>query len=305
MQGLAKVCFVLTLCVIFTAMSSAADRRFEKKFSGSPGGTLRLNTDVGSVTVTGSSSNEISIVAEISGSEREVSEFEITADQTSSGVDVRGRGKGGRGFWGFGSGSNDLDIRYTIAVPREYNLDVNTSGGNVSVSTIKGTIRGGTSGGNIDVVKVEGPINMRTSGGNLHAEEVTGKVAMETSGGNVDVASVTGDVDVSTSGGNIRLGNVDGVVRAETSGGDVVVRLKNVNKGIHVETSGGSIEVAIARNSGANIDASTSGGDVSCDLPITMTGKISESRIRGTVNGGGATVRAHTSGGDIRIIALD
>ena len=240
MQALTKLCSMIVLCIILTAMSSGADRRFEKKFSGSPGGTFRLSTDVGSVTVTGSSNNEISIVAELSGSEREVNEFEITANQTSTGVEVKGRGKGGRGFWGFWSGGSNLDIRYTIEVPREYNLEMNTSGGNVSISTIKGTIRGGTSGGNIDVVKVEGPIEMRTSGGNLHAEEVTGKVAMETSGGNVDVASVAGDVDVSTSGGNIRLGDVDGQVRAETSGGDVAVRLKNANKGIHVETSGGA-----------------------------------------------------------------
>ena len=63
--------------------------------------------------------------------------------------------------------------------------------------------------------------------------------------------------------------------------------------------------MAIAKNSGANIDASTSGGEVTCDLPITVTGKISESRIRGTVNGGGATVHAYTSGGDIRIVALE
>jgi DUF4097 and DUF4098 domain-containing protein YvlB len=302
MHGLIRPGFLMTLCLLVATVSSGADRHFEKKFSVGPGGMLRLSTDVGSVTVTGSSSNEVSIVAELRGSEHDVNDFEITADQSGTGIDVKGRSKGGHGFWNFGS--NNLDIRYTISVPKEYSLEMNTSGGNISVSTLKGSVKGGTSGGNIDVMKVEGPVDMHTSGGNMRAEGITGKVDMETSGGEVKVATVSGDVDVSTSGGDIRLSDVDGRVRAETSGGDVEVRLKNTNKGVYVETSGGNIELAMAKNSSASIDASTSGGDVTCDLPIMMSGKISESRIRGEINGGGAAVHARTSGGDIRIVAL-
>jgi hypothetical protein len=303
MRGLTRIGFLMTLCLILTAVTSGADRRFEKKFSVSAGGVLRLSTDVGSVTVTGGSSNEVSIVAELWGSERDVNEFEITADQSGSGVDVKGRNKRGRSW--FGMGGSNVDVRFTISVPRDYNLEMNTAGGNISVSTLKGWVKGGTSGGNVEVTSVEGTVNMHTSGGNVRAEGITGKVDMETSGGEVQVATVVGDVDVSTSGGNIGLRDVDGAVRAETSGGDVRVRLKNSNKGVYVETSGGNIELAMARNSSANVDASTSGGDVTCDLPITMTGKINESRIKGAINGGGATVHARTSGGDIRIVALE
>ncbi len=303
MHGLIKTGFLMTLCFMLAAVSFGADRRFEKKFSVSPGGTFRLNTDVGTVTVTGGSNNEVSVLAELRGSERDVNDFEITADQTGSGVDVKGRNKHGHGFFGFG-GSN-VDVHFTISVPHEYNLEMNTSGGNISITTVKGSLRGGTSGGNIEIAKVEGSVSLHTSGGNLRAEAITGKLDMETSGGEVEVLTVTGDVDVSTSGGNIKLSDVDGRVRAETSGGDIRVRLKNANKGIYVETSGGDIELAMARNSNANVDASTSGGDVTCDLPITMSGKISESRIKGAINGGGATLHARTSGGDIRIVALE
>ncbi len=305
MRFMIKSGLLMALCVMFAAVSSGADRRFEKKFSVSPGGTFRLNTDVGSVTVKGSSSNEVSVVAEIVGRERDVNEFEITADQTGSGVDVKGRARGGHGFWSFNWGNNDLDVHFTVSVPREYNLDMSTSGGNMSISDLKGSVKGSTSGGNIDIGTIEGSVHMRTSGGNVHAEGITGGLEMETSGGEVRVGTVTGDVNVSTSGGNIRLSDVDGKVRAETSGGDVSVRLKSANKGIYVETSGGNIELAMAKNSGADIDASTSGGDVTCDLPITMTGKISDNRIKGSVNGGGASVHARTSGGDIRIRALE
>jgi hypothetical protein len=72
---------------------------------------------------------------------------------------------------------------------------------------------------------------------------------------------------------------------------------------VYVETSGGDIDIRVPAGTGALIDASTSGGEVICDLPITMNGKLDESRIRGTINGGGEMIRARTSGGDIRVSA--
>ena len=101
----------------------------------------------------------------------------------------------------------------------------------------------------------------------------------------------------------MRINNVDGKVRAETSGGDIVVSTSGDNKGIFAETSGGDIDITIEKSAKANIDASTSGGAVYCNLPITMSGKIDESEMRGSVNGGGNMIHAHTSGGDVRIRA--
>jgi lia operon protein LiaG len=127
---------------------------------------------------------------------------------------------------------------------------------------------------------------------------------METSGGNVRIGDVKGVVDVETSGGEIELGAVEGRVHAETSGGNIRLKVAGGNEGIYAETSGGNIEVMIGKNVGAEIDAATSGGDVECDLPVTMKGKVSDSELRGKVNGGGKKIYAHTSGGNVRIKAI-
>jgi hypothetical protein len=289
---------VLVLCI---SVSLSADRRFEKKFSVNSGGTFTLSTDVGSVDIVGTNSNEVSIVADLRGRERDINDFEINAVKNDNGVEVTGRGRKSNWFWN----SNDMDVRYTVRVPHEYNLRLNTSGGDIGISTVKGKVQGETSGGNIRLADIEGEVNLNTSGGNINVDKAVGSVHMETSGGEIELAMVTGDVDVSTSGGNIRISDVTGKVRAETSGGDVIVRVKKENRGVYAETSGGDIEIAVAKDISANIDASTSGGEVTCDLPITMSGKIDESRIRGTVNGGGNTIHAHTSGGNVRIRATE
>ena len=285
------------LCLV-AAVAISAERKFERKFSVSSGGTLTLAPDVGSVEITGTSSTEVSVVAEIRGRQRDVDDFDVSAWQNDKGVEVKGRSKRSKLFSWFDDG---LEVGYIVHVPREYSVQVNTSGGDISIVSLKGRMRGETAGGDLNVRDVEGDVSMETSGGNIRAEKLTGSIHMETSGGDIVLASINGSVDVSTSGGNIRIGDVDGKINAETSGGDVVVKVKNENKGIHAETSGGNIDIIAPKNIAANIDASTSGGEVSCDLPVTMSGKLNESRIRGTVNGGGNPIYAHTSGGDVRI----
>ena len=290
---------VAMLCVLSAATLFAADRKFEKKFTVTSGGTFTISTDAGSVSVEGTGGSEVSILAEMQGRERDVNDFEITATQTGSGVEVTGRAR--RGGW-FG-GSMNLDIRFTVKVPHDYNLHLNTSGGDINAATLKGDVKGETSGGNIDVKDVQGAIGLNTSGGSIHVEKVNGSINMETSGGDITIATVTGNIDVSTSGGNIRINDVDGKVRAETSGGDVQVKVRSSNKGVFAETSGGNIDIVVAKDVAATIDASTSGGAVVCDLPVTVSGRIEESRVHGTINGGGNTIHAHTSGGDVRIRA--
>jgi hypothetical protein len=291
---------LLFLLVAGTALS--AQKKFEKKFQVSPGGTLTLGTDAGSVKVMGTSSNEVSIVADIRGREKDVESFEITADQTGNNVDVRGKlTKGSSWFWN----SVDIEVQYTVLVPREYSVKMHTSGGDIVVSDLKGRVDGKTSGGNVSIGGAEGDIDLETSGGNVEAEKCKGLLRMRTSGGEINVRENTGDVDLGTSGGDVKISDVEGKVRAETSGGSMYVKVKGSNKGVYAETSGGDIEIVVSKSVAADIDAATSGGSVHFDFPVTISGQIDESRVRGTLNGGGNTIHAHTSGGDVRFRSAD
>jgi hypothetical protein len=288
---------LLLVALCYAAVASAGERRFDKNFTVAPGGTLHLSTDVGSVEVTGTSAREVSVHAVIRGKESEINDFRVEAAQTGQGVEVTGKGRNTGWPWKW----DDVEVAFTISVPTEYSLKVNTSGGDITVSALKGMVDGETSGGNIHVKGIEGPVTMETSGGNVRIEQMTGNVHIETSGGNITASDVKGSLVVNTSGGNIEIGAIDGKITAETSGGDVSVQLNGANRGVYVETSGGDIDIRVPATISATVDASTSGGDVTCDLPITMNGKLDESRIRGTVNGGGEMIRARTSGGNVRI----
>jgi hypothetical protein len=280
----------------------SAESKFEKKFAVNPGGTLSITSDYGDIEIVGGSGSEVSVLARLTGSQKDLDDFEITATQTDGGVEVWGKSTRSRFFSWFG---RNLEIQFSIRVPREYSARISTSGGDIRVVTLKGAVEGETSGGDLDLKEIEGSVRLQTSGGNIRAEKLTGDVTVETSGGNIALAGLTGNVNAETSGGNIRVGEVDGKVRVETSGGDVVIRMKRVNESVFAETSGGDIEISVPGDLAASIDASTSGGEVRCDLPVTLSGKISEHRIRGTINGGGKTIHAYTSGGDVSIRAAE
>jgi DUF4097 and DUF4098 domain-containing protein YvlB len=299
MSVLRRIVVIGAMAGLLVGGASAASKKFQQSFSVSPGGKLTLETDGGSIHIVGTSGSQVSVTADITGREKEVNRFEVTADQHGNDVIVKGK-QTKSGSWFF-NWSNDLDVEYTIEVPAKYNVHLSTSGGNVNVTSVEGVVSGETSGGNVEMKGVKGQVEFSTSGGNISAEDCAGMVHMETSGGNIAITSITGDVDVSTSGGNVRVSSVNGKVHAETSGGDVVVKVKGDNKGVHAETSGGSIRIELPKTIAANIDAETSGGSVVCDLPVTMSGRIDEGRVKGTVNGGGATIFAHTSGGDVHI----
>lgn len=294
MRTLVLLTTPLLLC---SMLLPAAEKRFDRTFTASAGGTLTVRLDVGSVEVRGTSSGEVKITAILEGDRDAVEDYRMEAKESAGGVTFTGRTR--KSFWKFWSGE-DLDVQVTVLVPRSYNLRLETSGGDLSITGLDGRVDGNTSGGNIRARDVKGPLTVETSGGNLRFEDVTGDIAAETSGGNIDVRGVKGNVAVETSGGNVKVSDVDGRLRAETSGGNIHAGV-TVNRGVDLSTSGGDIVITLPAGTGAAIHASTSGGTVTCDFPITMQGAMDESRLQGTVNGGGESIRARTSGGDIRI----
>jgi DUF4097 and DUF4098 domain-containing protein YvlB len=288
----------LLLVAMMWGSTEGAERRFEKKFSVSPGGKLALQTDAGSVLVKGGSSGEVQILAELRGAKAEVEGFEISATQTAETIEVRGDARRSSKFSLF---RRDVNVKYVVTVPPEYNLRIRTAGGDIEINRSKGDVEAETSGGDVRVNGVEGHITVKTSGGDIHAEKVAGYLRARTSGGDIAMRTLSAEVDVSTSGGDIRLAGVEGKVSAATSGGDIALKMIDARKGVRAETSGGSITLSIPPSTAAEIDASTSGGDVRCTIPVTTAGKLEESRLRGTMNGGGSLILLRTTGGDVTI----
>ena len=324
---------VLTLVslTILTAFATTEENKHETR-PAKPGGTLVVDVDFGSIDVAPGENDKVVIDThrkiEASSKEKEEEYLKaapLTITTEGDKVVVRAIQKHeslGRQLWRM-IGHTRTEGHYAIKVPANFNLDLDTSGGDVSANGLTGNIKVDTSGGDLTFGQIHGDIHGDTSGGDITAKdcdgatvlgtsggriEVTGgrgKLSVDTSGGNVTVLNRVGDTKVESSGGKLRLGNISGKLSGDTSGGSVSAILPSPVAGdVRLETSGGSITVLTPANAALTIDAETSAGSVRSDLPISRSSSESDS-LKGTLNGGGTKLVLRSSAGSINIVSAE
>jgi DUF4097 and DUF4098 domain-containing protein YvlB len=306
----------LSLAILTLSAAAFAENRIEKTLKLAPGGEFRLDTDMGKVTLTGSSDSDAHVI--VTSRRKDLDDLmTFRWDESDGAVSIVAR-KRHKFDWFSSSGSN---VQYEIRVPAQTRVSIETSGGGINISGIQGEVRANTSGGGVGITDVVGDVLAETSGGGISLKNIKGRVTANTSGGGVDAVAidgpilaessggsielerVTGDIDADTSGGGIRIIEAGGHVKADTSGGGIEASFARGNsRGGSLETSGGGIEVKLDPNSDLTIDASGTG--VKTDLPLAVRGEVSRGSLSGTLGKGGNTLRLHTSGGSVRIQSL-
>jgi DUF4097 and DUF4098 domain-containing protein YvlB len=306
----------LALAILSLSGTALAETRIAKTLKLAPGGEFRLETDMGKVTLTGSSDADAHVV--VTSRRKDLDELlSFRWDESDGLVSIIARKKH-KFDWFSSSGDN---VQYEIRVPAQTRVSVETSGGGINISGIQGTVLANTSGGGIGITDVVGDVDVDTSGGGISLKNIKGRVSADTSGGGVEAVGiegpvraessggsielerVTGDIDADTSGGGIRIVEAGGRVKADTSGGGIEASFAKGNSmGGSLETSGGGIKVMLDPDSDLAIEASGTG--VKTDLPLAVRGEISRGSLSGTLGKGGNTLRLHTSGGSVRIQSL-
>jgi hypothetical protein len=280
-----------------------------KSFTVSPGGQLLVDTDIGSVEVATQPGNTVTvnIVREADTDDKDraekiFSDFEVEFSQDGNDVLVNAEYFGSKRGWSLWGGNRSrLQVRFLITVPPEYDVEILTKGGSVTVGDLKGEVHAVTSGGSLVFDKIDGPVTGRTSGGSIELESCAGSADVETSGGSISIGRVSGDVVARTSGGSILVDEVMGAIDAATSGGSVEATITIQPKSdCRLVTSGGNVTVHLADGIAVDIDAKTSGGRVRNNFRMKITdGEISKSSWRAQLNDGGPELYLRTSGGNI------
>ena len=130
----------------------------------------------------------------------------------------------------------------------------------------------------------------------------TMNVDVSNTNGGIYLSEVSGALELDTTNGKIEVTRCSGSLDASTTNGSIDAELLRITKGqpLRFETTNGRIEVAVPENAGADIDASTTNGSIRSDLPVATT-RTSSNSLRGTINGGGTSVRLRTTNGGITI----
>jgi len=206
-------------------------------------------------------------------------------------------------------------------------LGLHTGGGSIEVHHANGKLVAETGGGSVVIQSCAQGAVIETGGNSITVRHCDGKVKATTGGGNVDLSDIGGGAEIETGGGTIRLSSAKGHVHAETGGGGIelygvpsayaetsaggiTVKLVNTGSDRHdsdLETGAGDITVYIASDVAINVRASVdmgSGHRITSEFPdihISSEGKWEPKTLNaeGALNGGGPTLKVHTSTGDI------
>ena len=312
-RGLSRALF---LSLALPGSLALAENRMEKTLKLDPGGEFSIDTDMGKVTITGSSASGVHVVVTARRELDDLLRFEFEDGPGRASIRARKL----HAFSSFFSDSGG-NVRFEIEIPSQTTVKVHTSGGAISLSgtqapatlhtsgggievrELQGDLEAGTSGGSIRLKDIRGKSNVETSGGGIDAVNLDGPLHAETSGGSIHTDRITGDVRLHSSGGGIHIREAGGRVEADTSGGSIEAEFARGNaRGGSLESSGGGITVAVDPSVGLAIDAR--GNSVSSDVPLTVQGEFSRGSLRGNLGAGGEKLHLRTSGGSVRIRSL-
>ena len=164
-------------------------------------------------------------------------------------------------------------------------------------------IRVETSGGKVFAV---GPENRKNYQWSVTYEIFVPKrtdLSLEAYNGGIYIADVSGRIDFTGHNGGVVLKRVGGTVRGGTMNGGLVVELDGASwhgEVLDVKTTNGGIVMAIPENYSANLQTGTVNGHLSIDFPVTVQGRIGK-ELAVNLGNGGATVRAMTTNGGVKI----
>jgi len=295
-KKLIAIIALLVLGILFTSATYAKDLKklHEKTFEVKKGEKLKISASIADLNIRTADKNEVEV--KVFGNSKAESRMKFSFEKTSYGVFVKAEKDGN---WVSNLFGSNIDARIDVTVPKEFELELSTSGGDITIGNLNGKVYAQTSGGDIEVSNANGNFNAYTSGGDIKVHKHTGYSKVETSGGDIIFKECTGDAICSTSGGDIDVETTDGKIDLSTSGGDIKFYYHGENRGISLDTSGGDIYAYLPGSIKADAALSTSGGSVTCKIKATNVTKESSSKFIGELNGGGQKMVAKTSGGDI------
>lgn len=159
---------------------------------------------------------------------------------------------GGCGFWG-SFGPQGCDAEFEVRVPRDLEVDVRGSSGDVTGRGLTGPATLLTSSGDVEAIDLSGRLRIGSSSGDLEVESYRGRaVEADASSGDVTVRAlvVPDRIDAVTSSGEVTVvvpGEVAYDVETDTSSGDTRVEVDQSRGSRHfirAKTSSGDVTVA-------------------------------------------------------------
>jgi DUF4097 and DUF4098 domain-containing protein YvlB len=235
--------------------------------------TLEVTIPSGDIDVETVAGEETSLT--VDGDERLLEHVEVRQDGNHVTVELR---KKINFSFSLGSFFGDGGLRVNARVPHGAGVRVKTASADTELTGHFGTV---------DVQTVSGDVRARG--------EIAEAATVKAVSGDVDLERVDGEVSVQTVSGDVRARSIAGSADAKSVSGDI--RLEGLIAGdIRFNSVSGDIEIGVAPGSILDVDAGSTSGDLSSEVPLASERPQGEEAAAPTI-----VLRGRTVSGDVRV----
>jgi hypothetical protein len=291
-------------CAVLLMIGLASQARaddYDKSYTVGGRASVHVKVDDSSVRVTTSDTDKVEFHVVSKGFSAVEIGGKLHIDSQQNGDDVQLTVRfSSRFVIGFSNRRLTTEVR----MPKNADLQLETSDGRVELSEVNGNILVHTSDGSIKASQLGGTIELRSSDGDITADALSGTFKLHSGDGKISATHLDGKCDASTSNGSIQVAGRFDALDVKSSDGAVTARAEPGSKLTSmwsITTTDGRIDVAIPKDTQANLDASTRDGHITLGLPVTTQGEIGRQAVKGLINGGGPTLFIHSGDGSIRL----
>ena len=259
----------------------------------------------GSIIIQGWDQDKVSVSVDLGGRDGKYSNVDI--QEVSTGISITSDYEQQRRH------NRSTNNEFHISVPKNFDLDLRTAGGEISIDGVEGKQEGTTMGGDLNFTNLGGTVKFKTMGGGIKLTKSNVDGEVNTMGGKVLLRDVVGNVSGHSMGGAVtyenvtdRKGNSDGQeVKISTQGGEI--NLDHAPNGADVKTMGGDITIhsadkyVKAKTLGGNIEIDSVNGGLRAE---TMGGDVSATMV-GDPSDGNRDVYLSSKGGEITLVVPD
>ncbi len=224
----------------------------------------RVDTNDASIEVTQGVSRTVSVKVISDGMSIGNTGVRVTDHQDADKIDLQVHVPN---EWGFHIGMH-RGVQVQVQVPPQSALDLHSGDGHIALTGVSGQAKLDSGDGHISVQNFNGSLRGHTGDGHMTIDGVFTGIDLRTGDGHIDLT--------------IRPGS-------------------KMNDGWLVHTSDGSVEARLPQDFAAEIYAHTGDGHITLDVPLTVSGSLERSRIRGKLNGGGPLLEISTGDGSIHV----
>lgn len=295
----------LLMTALWSANALAQDGSFEQRLPVGDATVLDVTTGSGSIDVRTGSGSEAVIHGEIRVNRRffgRPRNWEEIVQQVESEPPVELRGdKLKVGYFSDRSLGKKVSVSYEITIPASMYVIADAGSGSISIVDIAAPVEADTGSGSITIENISGPVSAHAGSGSIKADGVGGEFKGSAGSGRITMTQTApGDVSVSMGSGSATLEGVVGAVRADAGSGSITVEGEMAGDW-SLDTGSGTVRIALPDDAAFELDAESGSGGIDIDHPLTVTGKVSNKHLRGSVRGGGPRLKIETGSGGIRI----